>query len=151
MSGPTRLIRGVHHAHALPPDHRPRPRGPRRACEGCGCILRASNPDTLCAPCGERAEQQNIPRPPAPAPPVKSRPPKVYGRDPEGALARPDVQAALRFIAAMDVDASRTRYDLRRRRHGLLSASRLRELIGGWRQVRAEADRLVASEMEEAA
>lgn len=151
MSGPTRLIRGVHHAHALPPDHRPRPRGPRRACEGCGCILRASNPETLCAPCDDRQRASSI-RPPEPPPRVVAAPRvKVYGQDPQGALQRPDVQAALRFIAAMDVEPTRARYDLRRRRHGLLSASRLRELVGGWRQVRAEAERLTTHPEQEAA
>lgn len=107
MSGPQRLIRGVHHSDALPLGHRPRPRGPKRPCAGCGAYLRASNPDRLCAPCDERLQAQ-------------------LADLPEG-LERDDVRDALAFIAAMDVKRTRTRYDLRRR--GRLSATHLANVL----------------------
>lgn len=109
MSGPTRLIRGTHHAHAATPDQRlhRRPPAPARHCGICGARLRASNPDRLCAPCDTR-EQARL-------------------ADTPEALRRGDVQDALAFIAAMDVKRTRTRYDLRR--HGRLSATHLAQLL----------------------
>ena len=88
MSGPTRLIRGTHHAHAATPDQRlhRRPPAPARHCGICGARLRASNPDRLCAPCDtrEQAALADIPE----------------------ALRRGDVQDALAFIAHMDVNTA---------------------------------------------